>query len=111
MAKIKPKKHLGQHFLRDTEIARRIVASLRSEQSKLILEIGPGMGVLTNYLLDLPDKEIWVIDIDIESTDYLKKALPKLENRILTADFLKTKLPEEFSQGFLMIGNLPYNIS
>jgi 16S rRNA (adenine1518-N6/adenine1519-N6)-dimethyltransferase len=111
MAKIRAKKHLGQHFLRDTEIARRIVDSLKGENTKIILEIGAGMGVLTNYLLKLSEKELWVIDIDIESTDYLKKALPKLENRIITADFLKTELPDNFSDGFLMIGNLPYNIS
>ena len=74
MAKVRPKKHLGQHFLRDKEIARKIVDSLVLENCQNILEIGPGMGVLTSYLLEFQDKKLWVIDIDKESIDYLGNA-------------------------------------
>jgi 16S rRNA (adenine1518-N6/adenine1519-N6)-dimethyltransferase len=111
MTKVRPKKHLGQHFLRDKEIARKIVGSLSLENCQNILEIGPGMGVLTTYLLEFQDKKIWVIDIDKESIDYLHKAFPRLNDRIIHGDFLKTDLGVISEGNLALIGNLPYNIS
>ena len=111
MTKVRPKKHLGQHFLHDKEIARRIVASLDNTSTRQILEIGPGMGVLTEYLATLKDREIWLMDIDAESIDYLVEKFPDLKERILKQDFLKSDLIQLLEKQFLLIGNLPYNIS
>ena len=111
MAKVRPKKHLGQHFLRDKEIAHKIVASLNLDNCQNILEIGPGMGILTSYLLDLPEQEIWVIDIDQESIDYLHRTFPQLNDRIIHSNFLKYDLTDIPKGKLALIGNLPYNIS
>jgi 16S rRNA (adenine1518-N6/adenine1519-N6)-dimethyltransferase len=111
MAKVRPKKHLGQHFLRDNEIARKIVDSLDIENCQNVLEIGPGMGILTSYLLELQEKKIWVIDIDKESIDYLHDTFPQLNNRIIHGDFLKNDLADITKGSLALIGNLPYNIS
>jgi 16S rRNA (adenine1518-N6/adenine1519-N6)-dimethyltransferase len=112
--KVKAKKHLGQHFLNDTNIALNIVEALRPEAGgyKKVLEVGPGMGVLTQFLTEKKEFETWVIEIDRESISYLKNNYGhKLENRILEGDFLRLKLNELFSEKFAVIGNLPYNIS
>ena len=111
MAKVRPKKHLGQHFLRDEEIASKIVANLNTDNCQTILEIGPGMGILTSYLLDLDGPDVWVIEIDHESIDYLHKSFPQLDNRIIHGDFLKSDLAGLTKENFSLIGNLPYNIS
>ena len=111
MAKVRPKKHLGQHFLRDKEIAHKIVASLTLDNCQNILEIGPGMGILTSYLLDLAEQEIWVIDIDQESIDYLHRTFPQLNDRIIHSNFLKYDLTDIPKGKLALIGNLPYNIS
>ena len=111
MAKVRPKKHLGQHFLRDNEIAREIVNNLNLENCQNILEIGPGMGILTSYLLALPERDLWVIDIDKESIDYLHKTFPQLQDRIIQGDFLKNELTDIPEGKLALIGNLPYNIS
>jgi len=111
MAKVRPKKHLGQHFLRDQEIARKIVASLNATNCPNVLEIGPGMGILTSYLLELEDPEIWVIDIDRESIAYLQASYPQLKDRIIHGDFLKSDLAGLMDKNLALIGNLPYNIS
>ena len=109
---VKAKKNLGQHFLTDKNIAREIVDRLKASNLSRILEIGPGMGVLTNFLLENKDYETYVIEIDHESVDYLHKHFPQLENRIIEGDFLKLDLASDFSdQPFALIGNLPYNIS
>ena len=110
---VKPKKHLGQHFLADPNIARNIVAALRlPDEVKQVLEIGPGMGVLTQYLLENPAYQTSVVEIDTESVTYLKKHYPALESRIFATDFLKQNLSELFPQQPLaIIGNFPYNIS
>lgn len=111
MDKVKAKKHLGQHFLNDESIAKNIADSLTLNQYKKVLEIGPGMGVLTKYLLEKPI-ETYVIEIDTESVDYLNAHYPKLEGKIISKDFLKYNIKEVFGEEpFAIIGNFPYNIS
>ncbi|QCR22634.1 16S rRNA (adenine(1518)-N(6)/adenine(1519)-N(6))-dimethyltransferase RsmA [Pontibacter sp. SGAir0037] len=112
MSKVSPKKHLGQHFLVDQNIAIKIVEQLTLPHGvKDVLEIGPGMGVLTQYLLQHPGYTTTVVDIDRESIAYLKEHFPALEDRIISADFLKTDLSQLFPDKFAIIGNFPYNIS
>ncbi len=111
MEKVKAKKHLGQHFLTDLSIAERIAKAVTGHHgAKKILEIGPGMGVLTDYLLDLP-QELHLIEIDRESIAYLKKKYPQLEDRIMEGDFLKLDLANLFPGQYAIAGNFPYNIS
>lgn len=108
---VRAKKHLGQHFLTDESIAARIADTLSLDNYKNILEIGPGMGVLTKYLLK-KDKTIWVVEIDTESIDYLKSHYLHLSDRIINEDFLKMDLSAYFNKDPLaIIGNFPYNIS
>src|SRR5690606_23812937 len=110
--KVSPKKHLGQHFLTDLNIARQIVELLTLPGGvNKVLEVGPGMGVLTQYLLQHPEYETTVIDIDKESVTYLQYHFPALENRIISADFLKLDFDQYFPEPFSIIGNFPYNIS
>jgi len=110
--KVSPKKHLGQHFLTDLNIAAKIVAQLTLPGGLSdVLEIGPGMGVLTQYLLQRPEYKTTVIEIDRESVAYLQQHFPQLENRIISADFLKLDLSELYPDKFAIIGNFPYNIS
>lgn len=109
MSFVKPKKNLGQHFLTDQNIARKIVDSLGADVPD-ILEIGPGMGVLTQYLLERPELNVHVIEIDTESVDYLKAKFPNL-NHIWAEDFLKSDIETRFAGPFALIGNFPYNIS
>ncbi|MEJ8755761.1 16S rRNA (adenine(1518)-N(6)/adenine(1519)-N(6))-dimethyltransferase RsmA [Pontibacter sp. H259] len=112
MSKVSPKKHLGQHFLVDQNIAQKIVEQLTMPDGvQDVLEIGPGMGVLTQYLLQHKEYRTTVIDIDRESIAYLKEHFPQLEDRIISADFLKTDLSKLFPGKFAIIGNFPYNIS
>ncbi|MBI3510606.1 MAG: 16S rRNA (adenine(1518)-N(6)/adenine(1519)-N(6))-dimethyltransferase RsmA [Bacteroidetes bacterium] len=109
---IRAKKHLGQHFLRDENIARKIAASLvHSDTYKKVLEIGPGMGVLTKYLLERKEFETWVVEVDRESVEYLKTNYPVLTGRIIEWDFLRLTLSEKFHEPIAVIGNFPYNIS
>lgn len=111
MDKVKAKKHLGQHFLNDESIAKDIADTLTLQGYEKVLEIGPGMGVLTKYLLDKPT-ETWVIEIDNESVNYLTEHYPKLQGRIISKDFLKYNISEVFGdEPFAIIGNFPYNIS
>ena len=107
---VRAKKHLGQHFLTDQNIARNIVDSLSFEGYKKVLEVGPGMGVLTKFLLE-KDSEIYVAEIDQESIVYLKQHYPKLEEQHFVGDFLKINIPEVFNEELAVIGNFPYNIS
>ena len=110
---VRAKKHLGQHFLKDETIAQEIVKSLKHKHLyKKVLEVGPGMGVLTKYLIIEPDFETHIIDIDWDSIAYLKKHFPVLENRIIEGDFLKLDFNNLFNnEPFAVIGNFPYNIS
>ena len=109
MSFVKPKKSLGQHFLTDQNIARKIVDSLGSETTD-VLEIGPGMGVLTQYLLNRPEINLHVIEIDRDSIAYLQQNFPHLNN-IYSEDFLKSDIKLKFKGNFTVIGNFPYNIS
>jgi 16S rRNA (adenine1518-N6/adenine1519-N6)-dimethyltransferase len=111
MEKVKAKKHLGQHFLTDENIAKKIADTLQLNGYDIVLEIGPGMGVLTKYLLE-KDIETYVIEIDTESVEYLNAHYPKLHGKIISKDFLKYNLNEVFNEKpFALIGNYPYNIS
>ncbi len=110
--KVAAKKHLGQHFLHDENIARKIVESLQPNgKYKTAVEVGPGMGVLTKYLLQREEFETWVVEVDRESVTYLSAHYPSLSPRILSWDFLKIDLAERFTEPFAVIGNFPYNIS
>lgn len=110
MRLVKPKKSLGQHFLKDLQIARRIAETLNAYKQLPVLEIGPGMGVLTQFLLE-EEHDLTVVELDMESVDYLEQNFPALEGRILAEDFLKLDLGKLFSGPFCVIGNYPYNIS
>lgn len=111
MRLVKPKKSLGQHFLKDLEIARRIAGTLDVYLGMPVLEIGPGMGVLTQFLLE-KKHDLTVVELDGESVAYLEANFPELEGRILEADFLKLDLNGLFGgRPFCVIGNYPYNIS
>jgi 16S rRNA (adenine1518-N6/adenine1519-N6)-dimethyltransferase len=108
---VRAKKHLGQHFLRDENIAKKIADTLTLNSYNDVLEIGPGMGVLTKYLLK-KDITTHVIEIDRESVEYLKNNYVNLSDRIIEKDFLKYDLNLVFkNKPFAIIGNFPYNIS
>ena len=112
MSKVRAKKHLGQHFLKDEGIAQDIAESLPvSVKYEKVLEIGPGMGVMTKYLIDRNDIDTYVSEIDTESVVYLKENFPVLSDKIIEGDFLKLNLDEIFEGEFSVIGNYPYNIS
>lgn len=110
MQQVTPKKALGQHFLIDDGIAQQIVDSLQAPYPN-VLEIGPGMGVLTRFLLQRPGVDFRVVEIDRESVTYLQQHFPELHDRILATDFLKLHLEEIYTQPVSIIGNFPYNIS
>lgn len=126
---IRPKKHLGQHFLRDENIAQKIIGCLNPEYTT-VLEVGPGMGVLTKYLLELKNSaktDPWFMEVDSEAVAYLYQHFPGISDRLIQGDFLKYDLsgfppaqspsPEEIAENrvvrpkFTLIGNFPYNIS
>ena len=108
--KVRAKKSLGQHFLRDQNIARKIVEAFQASTNKA-LEIGPGMGVLTQYLVTREQLELKVVEIDRDSVAYLKTHYPHLTASIIEGDFLELNLEEVFGEKFSIIGNFPYNIS
>lgn len=111
MEKVKAKKHLGQHFLKDEEVAKNIADTLLLNGYEDVLEIGPGMGVLTKYLLEKP-VTTYVVEIDNESVEYLEAHYPKLHGKIIAKDFLRYDINEVFEgKQFAIIGNFPYNIS
>ncbi len=109
MNKVRAKKYLGQHFLNDEEIAKSII-DLLSENTEKVVEIGPGMGVLTQFLCK-KEIDLKLVEIDKESILYLILHYPQLEKNVLEADFLKLNLQETFGNNFSLIGNFPYNIS
>lgn len=111
MQQVKPKKALGQHFLTDLSIADRIAATLDDYKGVPVIEVGPGMGVLTRFLLDR-GHDLTVVEIDTESVDYLNRYFPELSGRVLEEDFLKMDLAAKVgNKPFCVIGNYPYNIS
>ena len=112
MKQVRPKKNLGQHFLTDLSIAKRIADTVDEPYANLpVLEVGPGMGVMTQYLVEKP-RPLKVVEIDRESVAYLNENFPKLRENILGADFLRMDLNEVFGgQQFVLTGNYPYDIS
>lgn len=111
---VRPKKALGQHFLVDLNIARNIVEAL-DKSHQLVIEVGAGMGVLTQYLIKEQLEKLQVVEIDTESVCYLKKKFPMLDGHLISGDFLKTKIDElaasNNASDVAVIGNFPYNIS
>ena len=110
MELVKAKKHLGQHFLKDLNIAQKIADTLSLANYKKIVEIGAGMGVLTQFLLK-KDTEVYVVEIDKESVAYLEAHYPELRGKIIADDFLKYDIAGYLREPFAIIGNFPYNIS
>jgi len=110
MKNIRPKKALGQHFLKDSDIARRIAGTLSAYSGLPVLEVGAGTGVLTRFLLD-ERHDLSVVEVDTESITYLRQHFPKLEGRIYAEDFLKLDLGRLYADKFCIIGNYPYHIS
>ncbi len=110
MKKVRAKKHLGQHFLNDQHIAMQIVEALPAHPSTVI-EVGPGMGVLTRHLIQIGDIDLWLAEIDAESVTYLHHHFPQLLSKTIAGDFLKLDLKVYFTGSFSVIGNFPYNIS
>ena len=110
MELVKAKKHLGQHFLKDLNIAQKIADTLSLANYKKVVEIGAGMGVLTQFLLK-KDIEVYVVEIDKESVAYLEAHYPELRGKIIADDFLKYDIAGYLREPFAIIGNFPYNIS
>ena len=113
MNRVKPKKHLGQHFLTDESIAENLAGAIsRHKGVDRVLEIGPGTGILTRALQKREFAELKIIEIDIESVEFLQKYHPELKDDIIIGDFLKIPLETIFDgQPFIIAGNFPYNIS
>ena len=107
---LKPKRKFGQNFLTDDNIAKDIVSFLSDSKTKTIIEIGPGKGILTKYLLEISHKEIKFVEIDEECVSYLKNKYPNIEKHLINDDFLNINL-NSFKQPLSIIGNFPYNIS
>lgn len=111
MRTVKPKKFLGQHFLTDLDVARRIADTVDACADLPILEVGPGMGVMTQFLLQ-KQRPLKVVELDYESVEYLRRTWPQMEDDIIEDDFLKMHLHRTFNgQPFVLTGNYPYNIS
>ena len=111
MKQVKPKKNLGQHFLTDLDVARRIADTVDACPALPILEIGPGMGVLTQYLVK-KNREVKAVEIDSESVAYLNERYPELRDQIIGEDFLRMDLNKIFGgKQFVLTGNYPYDIS
>jgi 16S rRNA (adenine1518-N6/adenine1519-N6)-dimethyltransferase len=109
---VRPKKFLGQHFLKDQNIAAKIVEALTLKGAgNFVLEIGPGTGVLTKLLMQKPEADLYLAEIDRESVAYLKEHYPQLADRITEGDFLKMNLADLTDREIHLIGNFPYNIS
>lgn len=110
---VRAKKALGQHFLTDLSIARAIAQALEVDKGTVMptLEVGPGMGVLTQYLLEREDVDLRMVEVDSESIDYLLEHFPQVNGKLMEADFLKLQLENFFPDQFCVIGNFPYNIS
>lgn len=108
---VRAKKALGQHFLTDRSIARGIVDALSPEGVRDVLEIGPGTGVLTGFLLERSDIDLKLVELDGESVEYLLTHFPGMQGRLYQADYLKLDIHKLFSGEYRIIGNFPYNIS
>lgn len=111
MTYVRPKKSLGQHFLKDKNIAQKIAGSLQLKEITTVVEIGPGMGVLTEFLLQNQAIDLFVVEIDRDSVAYLKDKAVIPEDKIIHDDFIHSDLLNRFNANIAVIGNLPYNIS
>jgi 16S rRNA (adenine1518-N6/adenine1519-N6)-dimethyltransferase len=109
MSEVRAKKALGQHFLTDKNISRKIADAVAGPAT--VLEVGCGMGMLTQFLLEREELEVWGVEIDTESVDYLHTHFPDFAPRLLGSDFLQMNLKERFPDGVTVTGNFPYNIS
>jgi len=110
MKVVRAKKYLGQHFLNDINIAKRTTDLLKKRENQNILEIGPGMGMLTQYLIE-KKTNLKLIEIDLESIVFLENNFSNIENKIIEGDFLKININNIFKSDISIIGNFPYNIS
>lgn len=110
MTRLTAKKYLGQHFLRDKNIAHKIVGAL-SKKPLTIMEVGPGTGILTELLVQQKNFDLYLVEVDLGLVSYLKKTYPSLRGRIIAADFLKLELAQLHHGPVAIIGNFPYNIS
>lgn len=109
---LRPKKSLGQHFLNDKAISARIAASLKADGIRQVIEVGPGMGALTPFLLEDQRFETRFVEIDPEAADYLEKQFPGIRGKLILADFLRFPVEDYYgSEPLAIIGNFPYNIS
>lgn len=108
--KVRAKKRLGQHFLKNEDIARQIAEAVTTPNAS-VLEIGPGMGVLTQFLLQQPFNDFSVIELDEESVAYLQEHFPQLGDNLIAGDFLRFDLGARYPDKFVIVGNFPYNIS
>lgn len=108
---VRPKKYLGQHFLTDLSVARRIAGALRADRCRTVLEVGCGTGVLTQFLLERDDIDLYGAEVDGESVEYLREHYPQFVPRLMEGDFLQMNLSAMFPGGVNVIGNFPYNIS
>ena len=108
---VKPKKHLGQHFLTDLSVAKRIADSLRADRCSAVIEVGCGTGVLTRFLLERTDITLYGAEVDTESVVYLHEHYPQFAPRLIDGDFLRMDLAQRFPDGVNVIGNFSYNIS
>lgn len=112
MNPVRPKKWLGQHFLKEDAIAHRITEALTHHGGyRNVIEIGPGTGALTKHLLPRTDIDLWCVELDTEAGDHLTVNFPALQDRLIIGDFLQLDLHERFTGPFAVIGNFPYNIS
>ncbi|MVZ64926.1 16S rRNA (adenine(1518)-N(6)/adenine(1519)-N(6))-dimethyltransferase RsmA [Sphingobacterium sp. DK4209] len=112
MSSVRAKKHLGQHFLNDKNAAQRIVEALTPSLGfKQVLEVGPGMGVLSDFLLQNDSYQTFLIDVDDESIEFLADKYPQVGNRLIHGDFLALDFSQYFEDKMAIIGNFPYNIS
>jgi len=110
--KVRPKKHLGQHFLNNEAICARIAQSIQKHGGySRVLEVGPGTGALTKHLIERKDLELVVVEVDIDSIQYLNEHFPALSGRIINQNFLKMNLDDISPEPFAIVGNFPYNIS
>ena len=111
MEHVRPKKSLGQHFLKDRNIAFKIVGKIDEETNGKVLEIGPGTGILTGILLEKFKEKLLLVEVDRESVAYLKTKYPEMVDRIIETDILDFDFPAYFDEPVVVVGNLPYNIT
>lgn len=108
---VRPKKRLGQNFLTDNNVAKKIVSCINPSPELTILEVGPGKGILTQYLIEMDCNDLIIVEIDPEAVTYLKDRFSEYEDKIIESDFLKLSLNTLLSENLIITGNFPYNIS